>query len=141
MPRGTQINGYRSKFEQSIATQLEELDREYEYENKRHKIKYDVPASGHTYLPDFAIFGKDGKCILIEPKGIWDFKDRNKHLLIRQQWPDLDIRFVFQRAKQRIRKGSKTTYRDICEGRGRGVFKGVMWKYSEGTIPKEWLNE
>lgn len=77
----------------------------------------------------------------IETKGIWAYDDRYKHYLIRCQHPELDIRFVFTRSKSRISKGSKTTYRDICEGRGRGVFRGVTWKYADKTIPKEWLNE
>lgn len=132
---------YRSKLEERVAEQMDSLGVQYEYENKENKIEYIIPASKHTYLPDFTIFTKTGKRIFIEPKGIWDYSDRYKHRLIKQQHPEHDIRFIFQRSKQRIRKGSKTTYRDICNGCGRGIFRGVTWKYSDKLIPEEWFEE
>jgi hypothetical protein len=104
-------------------------------------VEYTVPAKHSKYLPDFVLDRPDGTTLIIETKGIWTYDDRYKHLLLRQQRPDLDIRFVFSRAKQRISKRSQTTYGDICEGRGRGAFKGVTWKYSDKIIPKEWLDE
>ena len=132
---------YRSKLEALVAEQLDLNNIEYTYEDTNTKIKYVKPAINRSYLPDFLIRSKSGKHIYVEAKGIWDYNDRYKHLLIRQQHPEYDIRFVFQRAKQRIRKGSKTTYRDICEGHGRGIFKGVTWHYSDnGIIPREWFN-
>lgn len=141
MSRGQKIGKYRSKLEQRVDKQLTDLGLNYEYEPPDKKIRYTIPASGGLYLPDFILTQPDGSRIYIEAKGIWDFKDRYKHLLIRQQYPDIDLRFVFQRAGQRIRKGSKTTYGDICDGNGRGLFKGVTWKYStNGTIPTEWFN-
>ena len=53
----------------------------------------------------------------------------------------IDLRFVFTRSKAKINKNSKTTYADICEGRGRGPFKGVTWLYADKRIPDEWLQE
>jgi predicted nuclease of restriction endonuclease-like RecB superfamily len=134
-------NLYRSGLEVKIAEELNDLGVVYEFEPKENKIAYTVPSSEHTYTPDFVITTKSGKQIIIETKGIWDYADRNKHLLIRQQHPHLDIRFIFTRSKSRIRKGSSTTYADICEGRGRGPFKGVTWKYHDKTIPIEWIEE
>ena len=58
-------------------------------------------------------------------------EDRKKHLLIKKQHPDLDIRIVFQSAKGKIRKGSKTTYADFCDKHG------IVW--AEKEIPKSWL--
>lgn len=132
----------RSKLEEQIARQLKDNNIEYKYEDRYDKLRYTIPAMGHVYTPDFSIRTRSGKRIVIEAKGIWDYQDRYKHLLIKQQHPTEDIRFVFQRAGCRIRKGSKTTYRDVCNGRARGIFKGVTWKYGDkGLIPKEWLDE
>lgn len=132
---------YRSGLEVTVSEQLNELKAQYEFEPKDGKIVYEVPSSIHTYTPDFIITTKSGNTIIVETKGIWDYADRYKHLLIRQQHPDLDIRFVFTRSKQRIRKGSPTTYAGICEGLGRSPFKGVTWKYADKRIPEEWLLE
>ncbi len=132
----------RSKLEEKVASQLDDNNIEYKYEDKYDKLRYTTPAVGHIYTPDFSIRTRSGKHIFIEAKGAWDYQDRYKHLLIKQQHPEQDIRFVFERAGQRIRKGSKTTYRDICDGRGRRIFKGVTWKYGDkGIIPPEWLDE
>lgn len=132
----------RSKLEEDVARQLDDNNIEYTYEDKNDKLKYTVPSMGHTYTPDFSIRTRSGKCLLIEAKGIWDYQDRYKHYLLRQQHPGREIRFIFGRSKSPIRKGSRTTYRDICEGRGRGIFKGIKWKYGDkGLIPPEWLEE
>ena len=132
---------YRSKFEGEIAQQLKKKKVEYSYEPSWGKLSYTIPAKDALYTPDFYITTKSGKQIIIEAKGIWDFQDRHKHLLLRRKYPDLDIRFVFYNSKNKIRKGSKTTYRDICEGKGRGMFKGICWKYSDKKIPQDWLME
>lgn len=130
---------FRSKLESEIAKQLKSSKTTYYYE--LGKISYKVPAVQRVYIPDFEIVTKSGKTIIIEGKGLWVYDDRYKHLLIRQQRPELDIRFVFSNSKTKIRKGSKTTYADICNGKGRGVFKGVTWKYADKKIPKSWLEE
>lgn len=130
---------YRSGLEVEIARQLRLREVPFSYEEK--KIPYTVPATKKNYTPDFVIKSKSGKEIIIEGKGLWVVEDRYKHLLIRQQKPELDIRFVFSNSKKKIRKGSKTTYADICEGKGRRGFKGMKWKYADKKIPKEWLEE
>jgi hypothetical protein len=132
---------YRSGLEDKVAAQLTKKKIPFKYEPLDGKIVYQVPAKECTYTPDFYITTKSGKEIIIESKGIWDYDDRYKHLLIKQQYPHLDIRFVFSRSKSRIRKGSKTTYAEICEGNGRPPFKGVCWPYADKSIPNEWLLE
>ena len=131
----------RSKLEERVAQQLEFKGIDYEYEPRLRKVPYTVPESNHKYTPDFIIRTKSGNEIYLEPKGIWDLADRRKHLYLRQQHPELDIRFVFQRSKTRIRKGSNTTYADVCNGLTRKPFKGVVWKYCDGLVPDEWLEE
>lgn len=132
---------FRSKLEEETAKFLEQNNLEFDYEPKWGKINYTIPAKCSTYLPDFYLKTKSGKIIIIECKGIWVYEDRFKHLLIKKARPDLDIRFVFSNSKNRIRKGSKTTYADICEGKGRGYFKGVKWPYADKKIPREWVEE
>jgi len=93
------------------------------------KIKYIRPAQNATYTPDFIL--PNG--IIIEAKGRFVTKDRQKHLLIQDQYPDLDIRFVFSNPKNKIGKGSKTSYADWCEKKG--------FLYAEESIPVEWIQE
>lgn len=117
--------GYRSGLEDKIAKQLEEAGIKVEYETT--KIKYVKPSTNHTYTPDFVL--PNG--IIVETKGRFVAADMKKHLLIKQQHPDLDIRFVFQRSQNTIRKGSKTTYADWADKNG--------FKYADKEIPDKWL--
>ena len=137
--RKTKRAKYRSDLERKIAKSLHQRGVNHEYETER--IAYTVPAVVRHYTPDFIIITKTGKKIYVEAKGIWDANDRRKHLLIRNQNPALDVRFVFSNASNKISRVSRVTYRDICEGRGRGEYRGVCWKYSDKRIPKEWLEE
>ena len=115
---------YRSGFEAKTAQYLKRLGVEFEYESLR--IEYMKQA---TYTPDFIL--PNG--IVIETKGLWTAEDRTKHLLIREQHPELDVRLCFQNARNKIRKGSKTTYAMWCEK------KGI--KHCDKTIPKSWLSQ
>jgi len=134
-------NKYRSGLEREIAKELKKKKVAFQYEPPEGKVPYVVPSSNHKYTPDFYITSKTGKTIIIEAKGIWDYTDRLKHLLIRQQHPELDIRFVFSNPKSKIRKGSKVTYADICDGKGRAPFKDIKWQYAKKHIPSCWLTE
>jgi hypothetical protein len=58
---------------------------------------------------------------------------RQKHRWLAEQYPELDIRFVFMRASNPIYKGSKTTYADWAER------YEIPW--ADGRIPEEWLKE
>jgi hypothetical protein len=122
-----QKKGYRSGLEEDIDDTLKAQGVDGEYE--KHTIKYTKPATNHTYTPDFKL--PNG--IFIETKGRFVLEDRKKHLLIKDQHPTTDIRFVFQNSKNKIRKGSKTTYADWCKKNG--------FQYSDKTIPMSWLNE
>lgn len=132
---------YKSKLERVNAQHLKDNGVDFYYEPQEGKIKYILPAEVHTYTPDFFIPKKDGTFIIVETKGIWDYTDRYKHAWIKKLYPNLDIRFVFTRSATRTSKGARQTYADICEGRGRGIFKGLTWKYADKKVPLEWLNE
>lgn len=99
------------------------------YEDKDSKIKYIEPAKNRTYTPDFIL--PNG--IIVETKGRFVTADRQKHLLIKAQHPELDIRFVFSNSKSRISKLSATTYAMWCEKNG--------YLFADKLIPKEWLKE
>lgn len=118
---------YRSGLEEEITKELEAAGIEYSYE--KHYVDYTLPATKHRYLPDFVL----GNGIIIEAKGVFDVEDRKKHLAIKEQHPDLDIRFVFTRAGAKISKTSKTTYAMWCEQNG--------FKYATKLIPDAWLRE
>jgi hypothetical protein len=101
------------------------IDPQYE----QHVILYTKPARASKYHPDFRL--PNG--IFIESKGRFITEDRQKHILIRQQHPELDIRFVFSNSKARISKTSQTTYQDWCAKHG--------FKWSDKLIPISWLHE
>ena len=96
--------------------------------DENEKFKY-IPEP-RNYTPDFYLSDSN---IYVEAKGHLTKDDRVKMVLIKKQHPELDIRFVFQSAKTKIRKGSKTTYADYCDKHG------ILW--AEKEIPKSWLNE
>ena len=118
--------GYRSGLEEKVAAQLDGLSISYQYE--KVKLKYVVNET-RTYTPDFLL--PNG--IIIESKGRFVAADRKKHLLVKQQHPDLDIRFVFSNSKAKISKGSNTSYGDWCDKNG--------LLYADKLIPEEWVKE
>lgn len=121
------LYGFRSGLEEKIADQLKKMEVPFEYE--KTVIKYLKPAKPSRYTPDFVL----DNGIIIETKGRFMLDDRQKHLLIKEQHPDLDIRFVFTSSKSKISKTSKTTYGEWCEKHG--------FQYADKFIPDSWLLE
>lgn len=119
--------GFRSGLEEKVAEYLTSKGVGFSFETL--KVPYVKPETKHTYTPDFIL----DNGIIIETKGRWLLDDRKKHLLIRKQHPDLDIRILFQNAKAKISKGSKTSYADFCEKHG--------IPYAHREIPEAWLKE
>jgi hypothetical protein len=96
---------------------------------EERKVKYTPPPKEHTYTPDFEL--ENG--IIIETKGYFTSADRQKMKWVKEQHPELDIRMVFGNARNRINKGSKTTYADWCVRYG--------YKWAEKFVPQEWIDE
>ena len=117
-------NGYRSGLEDVISKDLKDRGVDFGYETV--KIKWKL-VENKTYTPDFIL--PNG--IIIESKGRFVPDDRKKHLKVREQNPDLDIRFVFSNSRNKIRKGSKTTYAMWCEKNN--------FLYADKRIPDEWI--
>jgi len=120
---------FRSRLEKRINDQLKEAGVRFEYESE--KLDYDVPARKAKYLIDFKLLPNG---IIVEAKGWLQAKDRQKMILVKEQHPDRDIRFVFERASNPIYKGSKTSYAKWAEDHG--------FPYADkGVIPQSWLDE
>ena len=117
----------RSGLEDKIAAQIQRANVKAEYE--AYELHYEIPASNHVYTPDFLL--PNG--VIVEAKGIFDVEDRKKHLLIKEQFPELDIRFVFTNPNHKLYKGAKSTYREWCEKHG--------FQYAKGLIPSSWFSE
>lgn len=103
--------GYRSGLEVKISQSLKLLSVKYIYEGL--KIEWEDLAY-RTYTPDFIL--PNG--LIIETKGMFTAADRRKHLAIKRQHPKLNIRFVFENSKRKLRKGAKSTYGQWCERYG-----------------------
>jgi len=115
---------FRSRFELHLAKGLADNKVKFEYESK----KFIYIPKPRTYTPDFYLIESG---IYIEAKGHLDKADRVKMALVKQQHKDLDIRFVFMNARNKIYKGSKTTYADWCLKHD--------FRWAEKSIPVEWF--
>ena len=122
--------GYRSGLEVGVAEELRRLGIPFTYESQ--KLTYTIPARTAKYTPDF-ILPKAGGVWFLETKGRWVTADRQKHVLIKQQLPQIDLRFLFQNANAKLYKGSKTSYADFC------TKNGFTWAHK--VIPDEWIEE
>lgn len=123
--RGIQA-GYRSGLEEDTAAYLKKKKVKFTYE--KEKIKW-VDLKVRTYTPDFVL----ANGIIIETKGRFISVDRRKHKEIKKQFPELDIRFVFDNSRAKLYKGAKSSYGDWCKKHG--------FKYADKVIPDEWLEE
>ena len=141
------VDGFRSGLEEKIAAQLKAAGIEFDFEQST--VPYVVPSRKARYLPDFVI-PKTGT--IIEGKGRFTShmtrcprckhcypngngsEARQKMALVKAQNPELDIRFIFNRASTPIYPKSKTTYAKWCEDHG---FK---WA-DKGKLPADWIKE
>ncbi len=124
--------GFRSGLEKQVADQLGSAGLEVRYEHPDDRIQYTVPEKKCRYTPDFVLQKSTGEPLIIETKGRFLTADRQKHLLIKAQF-NHDIRFVFSNSRQKIGKGSKTTYAMWCERYG--------FQYADKRVPEAWLHE
>jgi hypothetical protein len=117
--------GFKSGLEETVSNQIAGNGIDVKYESE--KLTYTIPATQHTYTPDFIL--PNG--IIIETKGRFVIADRKKHILIKEQHPELDIRFVFTNSRNKLNKSSKTTYADWCDKNG--------FTYADKLIPQDWF--
>lgn len=118
---------FKSGLEAEISKQLINKGINPQYE--QIKLPYVIPETQHTYTPDFPV----SSTIIIETKGRFLTADRQKMLRLKNQYPDIDFRFIFSNSKSKINKKSTTTYADWCIKNG--------FKYSDKSVPDEWIKE
>lgn len=124
--RAAKRAGFRSAFEQEVYNDALANGGSIEFEPKDAVIEYQPKPK--KYKPDFRL----ANGIIVETKGRFTVFDRQKHLRIKEQHPDLDLRFVLM-YDNKLDKRSDTTYSEWCEKMG--------FKWAMKRIPKGWLNE
>lgn len=116
--------GYKSGFERSFEANLR---------SRKIKFKYEVTSIPYTlhrnYNPDFYFAEKD---FFIETKGLLDRDSKAKMIAVKQQHPEIDIRFIFMKADKKI-PGTKQTHAQWAERNG--------FRWAETVAPEEWFNE
>lgn len=118
---------FRSKFEKGLYSKAKRSRKKIEYEPKEPKFSY---VTTSLYLPDFRL--PNG--IYIEAKGYFSPKDRRKMLAVKAMHPKMDVRFVFQRANNKLTKAKNSkSYWQWAEQHG--------FPWAEGTIPTKWWRE
>jgi hypothetical protein len=114
----------KSGFERSFAHDLQRRGVNFEYETR--KVPYTLEG---TYNPDWEIVDKG---FVVETKGLLDRDSKRKMIAVKKQHPDLDLRLCFMSANKKV-PGSKQTHGEWASKNG--------FKWCEGTLPEEWLNE
>lgn len=118
---------YRSGLEKAVAAALALAEVPFAYE--AYKVPFEQPAKARTYTPDITLHNG----VVVELKGLFAAEDRAKHLWVRAQHPDLDLRFVFSNPLAKLYKGSPTTYADWCQKHG--------YRYAHKAVPVAWTRE
>jgi hypothetical protein len=103
---------FRSGLEKKVSATLASNGIDAKFEPI--KILYSTIPEDHKYTPDFVL----GNDVLIEVKGYFTAQDRKKHLLLKYNYPDLNVHFVFGNKKNKLHKNSPTTYEDWCKKHG-----------------------
>jgi hypothetical protein len=104
-------------------------------EGKKIVAKYELSTFEYEvyetrkYTPDWTVIKKNGNHVYLEYKGVLDQKTRKKMKLMKKQHPKLDLRLIFEKASNKIYKGSKTTYGMWATQHG--------FKWEDNVMPKD----
>lgn len=132
-------NDYKSKLEYDVATNLHNRSIFFDYETRSYDYIIPVmhsicPECGtgpanlpRTYTPDFFL----GNGIVVECKGRFTAEERKKHIAMKEQHPDLDLRMLFQ-TNNWLTARKKKRYGDWCDS------KGIKWAAGR-SVPQEWI--
>jgi len=93
--------GMRSMGEVRLAAWLTENGLDYEYESEKWEYQHEL----QHYTPDFKVGD-----VYLEYKGKMTDETRKKLLSIKRCNPDKDLRIVFERPQNKLRKGAKMLY-------------------------------
>ena len=115
---------HRSGTEAEFAADLTKRGVRFRYESI--SLPFTVE---HIYRPDFEIVDAG---IIVEFKGFFSPEDRAKHVRVKAQHPDRDIRIVFENAHRRLTKSKRSkTYAQWCDQHG------IKWAHR--TAPDAWF--
>lgn len=129
--RSTGGDRYKSKFERRLAVGFRKAKLGFQYEPKR--FKFTQPAIERVYTPDWWL---PDVGVYVESKGKLTPEERKKLVWWRQAHPDVPFVLIFQRARNPIRKGSKTTYGDWA------TKNNFIWfDFQEFEKFKEWVKQ
>jgi len=124
---------FRSGSEREFYRQCRKMGYNPRFEHPDDIIEYIVPEEKRKYHCDFVFTKKNGEKMYVEFKGLWHLEDRKKHLYIKKNHPDKDIRFIFEKPNNKIKKSSSTTYGMWCDSKG--------FKWAGKKMPVAWLKE
>lgn len=131
---------YRSKFEGQVGKFLEMHGVKFEYEPYDILYKRRVQSGEcsscpskvvfqrKTYTPDFVL---PELGIILEVKGLLSATDRAKMLAVKENNPQLDIRFVFMSNNKVKKSNAEYRYSDWASEHG--------FPYGVKTIPVDWF--
>ena len=100
------------------------IDAQYEVDTFTYRVEETC-----KYTPDWTVKKKNGRMVYLEYKGVLDGKTRKKMKLVKKFNPKLDIRLIFEKASNKIYKGSKTTYGEWADLHG--------FKWTDNTLPED----
>jgi hypothetical protein len=122
----------RSGFERDIGQLLDREGFDFDYESTKFRYPFPIPGAyceycydesrihkDRIYTPDFVIGD-----IYLECKGKLTAAERKKFEAIRDEWPELDLRFLFMRDNW-LTKAHKSRYSDWA--------KRIGYPYSIGV--------
>jgi len=122
--KDNQIVLKRSSYEEIFGKELLAHIPNVQYEP--FKLEYKEPEKIKKYTPDFVILNT-----VIESKGRFDKKDRDKMALVKQQHPEFRFILVFQ-YNNWLTTAHKARYSDWCDKNG---FEYILWTGSKKAGP------
>lgn len=112
------------KFDAKFIEGNKKINARYELDT----FKYQV-SEIRKYTPDWTVYTPNGRVVYLEYKGVLDGKTRKKMKLIKAQYPDIDLRIIFEKASNKIYKGSNTTYGEWADQHG--------FPWTDNVMPKD----
>jgi hypothetical protein len=115
---------FKSGFERTVAANLSSRGLIWKYEPTQVPYILKSDYNPDFYFPDYGFY--------VETKGKLVYEDRRKHLAVKKQHPELDLRFCFMEAHRKM-PGTKSTHAQWADR------NGFLWCDKE--IPEEWFND
>jgi len=128
------IDNLRNPLEASVYKALKARQKAggYSFTYEQDKIKYTPPSKPKDYIPDFVIEFPSGHKRYIEVKGYLRPEDMKKMRLVKEQYPEYDIRIFFHK-DNKLSSKTQMRYSDWSQKHG--------FIYAIGVIPQEWFYE